>query len=98
MVVPDVAILHNVEALAAGVEPSMIRLLGRWASDVAEVYMRMSREAASRISAVVGSTPFNDIERYTFRTEDLEVLPTEWSSMSLEPDLFEDEGAEEDAL
>ena len=33
-------------ALAAGVSPSMIRLMGRWASDIYEIYCRMSRQSA----------------------------------------------------
>jgi hypothetical protein len=77
-------------ALAAGIEPSTIRLLGRWASDVAEVYTRVSRQAASRLSTLVGSTPFDDIERYTFRSEELEVLPSEWAGMAIEPDLLDE--------
>ena len=89
-------------ALAAGVLPASIRLLGRWASDVAEVYMRISRQASSRLSALVGSTRFDDLERQTFRTEELEVLPTEWQSISLEPDLLremdESDGVFEDML
>ena len=74
-------------ALAAGVEPSMIRLLGRWASDVAELYMRVSRQASSRLSAVVGSTRYEDVERHAFHSEELEVLPSEWRHMALELDL-----------
>lgn len=88
-------------ALAAGVEPATIRLLGRWASDVAEVYMRISRQAAARLSTLVGSTTFDDLERHTFRSEELEVLPSEWQHMSIEPDLLREmgEGAiEGDAL
>jgi hypothetical protein len=60
---------------------------------VAEVYMRVSRQAASsRLSALVGSTPFDDLERHTFHTEELEVLP------AIEPDLLAemDEGDDED--
>ena len=37
-------------ALAAGFTPAQIRLLGRWSSDVAEIYMRMSRQAAGIFS------------------------------------------------
>ena len=77
-------------ALAAGVEPSMIRLLGRWSSDVAEIYMRISRQAASKVSALVGSTGFDDLERHTFRSEELEVLPSEWRDMAYDPDILED--------
>ena len=77
-------------ALAAGVSPAQIRLLGRWSSDVAELYTRMTSQAAGRFSTVVGSTSFNDLERYTFKTEELEVLPSEWRSITGAPDIFND--------
>ena len=77
-------------ALAAGVSPAQIRLLGRWSSDVAEVYMRMTQQAAGCFSQVVGSTAFDDVERGTFRTEELEVLPSEWRALANDPDLFDD--------
>ena len=85
-------------ALAAGVEPSLIRLLGRWSSDVAEVYTRVSRQAASRLSVVVGSTRFDDLERHTFKTEELEVLPAEWQTIPLEPDLFDEFDDDDDVM
>ena len=85
-------------ALAAQVQPTTIRLLGRWASDVADVYMRVSREAASHLSVLVGSTAFNDLERETFKDEELSVLPSEWNGLTYEPDLFDDEGVHEDEL
>ena len=82
-------------ALAAGVSPAQIRLLGRWSSDVAELYMRMTRQAAGQFSAVVGSTAFDDIESLTFRTEELEVLTSEWHGLTCAPGVFEsDEEAE----
>ena len=40
----------------------MIRALGRWDSDVYEVYTRASREAAMRFGSVVASTAFTDFE------------------------------------
>ena len=83
-------------ALAAGVSPAQIRVLGRWASDVAELYTRATLQAGSDLSVVIGSTGFTDIERNTFKTEELEVLPSEWSGMPLEPDLFDE--AEEDPM
>ena len=49
-------------AMAAGVAPDVIKKLGRWDSDVALVYQRMSREAAMRIGAAVASTAFEDFE------------------------------------
>ena len=81
-------------ALAAGIAPAQIRLAGRWASDVAEVYMRMSRQAGHNLSVVIGSTGFDDLERDTFKTEELEVLPSEWRGVPLEVDLFDE--ADED--
>ena len=78
-------------ALAAGFSPAQIRLLGRWSSDVAEVYMRMNRQAAGCFSTAVGSTAFDDMERQTFRTEELEVLPSEWSGFAGDPDLFDED-------
>ena len=83
-------------ALAAGVSPAQIRLLGRWASDVAELYTRATLQAGSDLSVVIGSTHFDDIERNTFKTEELEVLPSEWGGIPLEPDLFDE--AEEDPM
>jgi len=79
-------------ALAAGVSPAQIRLLGRWSSDVAELYMRMTRQAAGQFSAVVGSTAFDDIESLTFRTEELEVLSSEWQGLTCAPDVFDSDG------
>ena len=75
--------------MAAGVSPAQIRLLGRWSSDVAELYMRMTQQSAGDFSTIVGSTAFDDIERYTFKTEELEILPVEWSEVANEPDLFD---------
>ena len=38
---------------------------------------------------LVGSTAFDDIERHTFKTEELEILPVEWNGLANEPDLFD---------
>jgi hypothetical protein len=43
-------------ALAEGVSPDMIKLLGRWDSMVYKQYCRMSREAAMQLSARVASS------------------------------------------
>ena len=58
-------------ALAAGIDPAVIRCMGRWSSDVYEIYMRLSREAAARVSTIVASTEFHDLER-GFQTEALD--------------------------
>ena len=64
-------------ALAGGVEPSVIRVCGRWSSDIAEMYMRLTRQVASRCSLLIGSTPFDDIERDCFCDEELGPLRLE---------------------
>ena len=58
-------------ALAAGVPPEVIRAMGRWSSEVYQIYMRLSREAATRVSCVVASTAFHDMER-GFQTDGLD--------------------------
>ena len=67
-------------ALTAGIHPSIIRLCGRWNSDLWEIYARVSREAASRVTTAIGSTAFHDLER-GFRSEELEILPEEMDTM-----------------
>ena len=81
-------------ALAAGVSPSLIRVLGRWSSDVYEVYCRLSLEAAAGLSTIVGSTPFQDVEQGEFVTEELEATSLERVAMrdvDLDPET-DDEG------
>ena len=52
--------------------------------------MRMTRQAAGNFSTLVGSTAFDDVERDTFKTEELEVLSVEWKGLVNDPDLFND--------
>ena len=56
-------------------EPSLIRLMGRWSSDVYELYCRMTRRASGRLGVMIGSTPFQDLEAGGFLSEELEQLP-----------------------
>lgn len=58
-------------ALAAGVDPAVIRCMGRWSSDVYEIYMRLCRETATAMSVTVASTAFHDMER-GFETDGLD--------------------------
>jgi len=64
-------------AAAAGVPPSVIRVMGRWNSDIFEIYTRLTQQAAARMTGVIGSTAFDDLERGAFHTEELELLPSE---------------------
>jgi hypothetical protein len=66
-------------ALAAGVSPSLIRLLGRWSSDVYEIYTRLCLGLALDATRQVGSTAFEDLER-GFLTEELDVMEHEFVS------------------
>merc|ERR1711965_264173 len=50
-------------ALAAGLTPAAIRAAGRWSSDVYAIYCRVSRQSAAGVATVIGSTPFEDLER-----------------------------------
>ena len=63
-------------ALAAGVPPALIRIMGRWSSDVYEIYCRMSEEAALGVGRAIGSAAVTRPED-GFRQEHLEALPHE---------------------
>ena len=63
-------------ALAAGVPPALIRLLGRWSSDCYEIYCRMSEEAALRAGTALASSSVSTFEG-AFHEEHLELLPQE---------------------
>ena len=62
-------------ALAAGVPPAMIRLMGRWSSDVYEIYCRMSEQAALGVGLALASTEVDTFEG--FHQEHFELLPGE---------------------
>ena len=42
-------------ALAAGVSPQLIRLMGRWSSDIYQIYCRMSVESALGVGSAIAS-------------------------------------------
>jgi hypothetical protein len=84
-------------ALAGGVSPAAIRVAGRWASDVYLLYTRMSKEAAGRLSRVVGSTPFEGLESADrFAEEELLLVPGEMPDGPV--DQYVEEDLVEDAL
>ena len=82
-------------AAAAGVPPSVIRVMGRWNSDIFEIYTRLTQQAAARMTGVIGSTPFDDLERGAFHTEELEMLPSE---MDVTPEFDGDDDIEMDTF
>lgn len=85
-------------ALAAGVPPQLIRLLGRWSSDVYQIYCRMSSQAAIAAGQQLASAEVDTVEG-GFHEEHLELLPAEVSAMRAAVDGEADEqmGGEEEA-
>ena len=49
-------------ALAKGVPPVVIRAMGRWSSDIYEVYCRATEESVLRFGVAIGSADFVDLE------------------------------------
>ena len=65
-------------ALAAGVSPQLIRLMGRWSSDIYEIYCRMSLQAALGVGLAITSAEVDSFES-GFHDEILELQPEELS-------------------
>ena len=63
-------------ALAAGVPPALIRIMGRWSSDVYEIYCRMSLQSAVGVGRAISSATV-DATAMRFRTEELELTRPE---------------------
>jgi hypothetical protein len=63
-------------AHAAGVPPNLIRLMGRWSSDVYAVYCRMSIESALGVGQAIASAMVTASSE-AFQDESLELLPSE---------------------
>ena len=88
-------------ALAANMSPAAIRAAGRWSSDVYLLYTRASRQAAMHVATVIGSTPFEDMERGVAFDADGEILltPAEMprlpTAQFVEQDLIDDAFADE---
>ena len=56
--------------------PQLIRLMGRWSSDVYEIYCRMSLQSALRVGVTITSAA--GVQPTTrFEQEHLELLPSE---------------------
>ena len=47
----------------------MIRVMGRRNSDIYEIYTRPTQQAAAKMTGVIGSTAFHDMERGKFHSE-----------------------------
>ena len=82
-------------ALAAGVPPQLIRLMGRWSSDVYEIYCRISAQSALRVGAAIGSAAVTPLDA-RFETEALELLPYETEQLFRAADIRHDADDDED--
>ena len=71
----------HASSLAAGVSPERIRLMGRWSSDVYQIYCRMSLEAALDVGRAIGSTVVTPTAA-AFHEEQLELQPGELREFS----------------
>ena len=71
-----------------------IRAMGRWSSDVYEIYTRASVESVGRATLIIGSTPYTDLER-GFHQEHFEPLDFEVSEA---PTFEPEELASEDEM
>jgi hypothetical protein len=63
-------------ALAAGVSPTLIRLMGRWSSDIYELYCRMSVEAALGVGQAIASAEVTSVDA-GFHEEHFELQASE---------------------
>lgn len=63
-------------ALAAGVTPERIRVMGRWSSEVYAIYCRLSVEAALQVSGAISSAEVTPTAM-AFHEEHIELLPQE---------------------
>lgn len=83
-------------ALAAGVPPALIRIMGRWSSDVYEIYCRMSLQSAVGVGQAIASAVVDPLQQ-TFQCEELEYLAHEVQE-AYGGRLAEDEGVSEDDM
>ena len=67
-------------AHAAGVPPSLIRLMGRWSSDIYEIYCRLSLESALGVGQAIASAQVTATAE-AFHDENLEMLPSEMAQL-----------------
>ena len=82
-------------ALAAGVAPSLIRLMGRWSSDVYEIYCRLSEQSALGIGASISAAMVTSPED-GFQDEALEMQECEVAELRQQASAFGLDGVEEE--
>ena len=70
-------------AHAANIPPSLIRLMGRWSSDIYEIYCRLSLESALAVGQAIASAQVTPTAE-AFYDENLEMLPSEVGQLAEE--------------
>ena len=72
-------------ALTARMSPAEIRAAGRWSSDCYMLYTRATKQLAVGMATIIGSTPFEDMERgVAFADEELLLIPAEMPYSSVD--------------
>ena len=82
-------------ALAAGVPPALIRLMGRWSSDVYEIYCRLSEQSALSIGTSISAAMVTSPED-GFQDEALEMQESEVAELRQQAAAFGLDGVEEE--
>ena len=83
-------------AFAAGIEPQLIRLMGRWSSDVYEIYCRLSAQSALRVGMAISSATVSPLDP-RFEEEQLELLAPERDALAAAFDMRRDADVEDPA-
>ena len=81
-------------AHAANVPPSLIRLMGRWSSDIYEIYCRLSLESALGVGQAIASAQVTPAAE-AFHEENLEMLPSEVARLA---EVLGEEAEEEEVI
>ena len=85
-------------AHAATIPPSLIRLMGRWSSDIYEIYCRLSLESALGVRQAIASAQVTAVAEalHDGVDENLEMLPSEVARLAeVFGEVAEEEEAEE---
>ena len=84
-------------ALAAGVDPSIIKVMGRWDSEVYEIYTRATVQAAATASSLIADTPFDEGPELSEEFDEI-VLPGQYEAARALGVLGDFAGNEEDCM
>ena len=82
-------------AHAANISPQLIRLMGRWSSNIYEIYCRLSLESALGVGQAIASAQVTEATE-AFQDKELAMLPSEVSEVRQVFGGVDEEDEEED--